>query len=169
MAKDMLGAVTQKIVELPLKLISGGESLVLDAVDGAETLADAKDVFAYIDPDFKNWSVDERGPATEEAPIAVYEMCRSATFAQMFGELSIDTNKLCLTQHQIKKFVEKFLKWLHKDDYGTFFLFESKGNFFVALVDSNSSGRLLVHVYHFEGSHVWDAENRRRLVVPQLA
>ena len=49
------------VVETILNLISGNESLILGAVDGTETLADAKDVFAFIDPDFKNWGADEPG------------------------------------------------------------------------------------------------------------
>lgn len=213
MAKDMLGMVVRKIVELPvemlgticdlaeklageagqewlvelkkflrkekcwmgvvkdvfLKLISGGESLVLDVVDGTETLANTSNVFAYIDSDFKNWGVDEKGPATEETPVAVYEMCGDATFARMFGELSLDTKKLCLTQHQIMNFVEKLPSWLRKDGYGTFFLFESKGSFFVAHVSSYSGGRLSVHICQLGCSSVWLAGARHRVVVPQLA
>jgi len=210
MAKDMLGTLVKKIVDLPsetlgvvcdlaeklasevgwewltelkkflrkekcwvgvvkgnfLKLISGGESLVLDAVDGTETLANARDVFAYIDPDLKNWGTDDKGSATEKASVVVYEMCGDATFAQMFGELSSDTKKLCLTQHQIKKFVKKFPNWFCQDGYSTFFLFESNGNFFVASVSSGSSGEFGVGVDRFEYSRVWDAGNRRRVVAP---
>ncbi len=213
MAKDMLGALVRKIVDLPLgmlkviydlveklsgeagqewlaelkkflrkekcwtgiiaetflKLISGGESLTLDAVNGTETLVDAKDVFAHIDPDFKNWGADEKGPETGETAVDVYEMVKDATFSQMFRKLNVDARKLCLTQHQIKNFVKKHRNWLRIDGYATFFLFESKGNLFVARVSFGSGGRLDVHVYRFGSLRVWHAECRHRVVVLQPA
>ncbi|KKT26652.1 MAG: hypothetical protein UW11_C0007G0001, partial [Parcubacteria group bacterium GW2011_GWA2_43_9b] len=94
---------------------------------------------------------------------------KDATFSQMFGDLSSDVRRLCLTQHQIKNFVKKHRNWLRTEGYATFFLFESKGHFFVASVDVHSGGRLYVSVRLFGSAHVWDAELRRRLVVPKLA
>ncbi len=157
------------VVETILNLISGNESLILGAVDGTETLADAKDVFAFIDPDFKNWGADEKGSATEETTVDVYEMTKDATFSQMFGELNSDVSKLCLTQHQIKNFVKKHRGWLRTEGYATFFLFKSNDNFFVAYVLFCSGGSLSVYVGRFGRSGVWDAGSRRRVVVPQLA
>jgi len=153
-----------------LQLISGGKSLTIDAVDGSEVLADAKEMFpAGIDSDFKNWGADEPGQPTAEMPVDVYEMKQDATFSQMFGELNFDLRRLCLTQHQIKNFVKKHRSWLRTEGYATFFLFESNGNFFVAVVRFYSDDRLRVGVRQFEGSDVWDAEYRHRVVVPQLA
>ncbi|MFA5777207.1 MAG: hypothetical protein WC906_02105 [Parcubacteria group bacterium] len=160
---------TEKAREVILKLISGGESLILDAVDGAETLAEAEDVFAYIDSDFKKYRADEKGPATDETPVEVYEMAKDATFAQMFGSLNYDVGRLCLTQHQIKNFVRKYRGWLRKDGYPTFFLFKSNNQFFVACVFFGSGGVLEVDVGRFGSDDVWYAGSRRRVVVPQLA
>lgn len=151
-----------------LKLISGNESLILDAVDGTETLAKAKDLFTYIDSDFRTYGVDEEGPMTEETAVAVYEMARDATFSQMFSSLSSDLNKQCLTQAQTKNFVRKYRNWLRAEGYATFFQFKSGDNFFVAFVDLFSGGELRVGVSRFEVSTVWNAGNRHRLVVPQL-
>lgn len=156
-----------------LKPISVNESLVLDECDGTEVLADAKDVFAYIDSDFKRWGADEKGPATGKTPVHVYEMAKDGAYTQIFGSLSSDMRKLCLTQAQIKNFIKKHRGWLHADGYATFFLFKSNGHFFVASVRTSSDGRLDAHVYRFvyrfEPSHVWIAEYSRRVVVPQLA
>ena len=152
-----------------LKSLSRGESLVLDALDGIETLANAKDVFAYIDSDLINWGADEKGPATEETSVAVYEIAKDATFSQMFDSLSDDLNSLCLTQAQIINFVKKYRSWLRADGYATLFLFKSHGHLFVADVGLGSDGRLEVYVNRFEYSGVWGAEDRYRLVVPQLA
>ncbi len=155
--------------ETIVRLISGDQILTIDAVDGTEILADAKDLFSYIDSDFINYNANEKGPATPETSVGVYELTQNATFSQMFGELNKDIKKLCLTQHQIKNFVKKYRKWLRAEGYGTFFLFESKGNFFVADARFDSRGDLSVYVDNLGDFAVGDADVRHRLVVPQLA
>jgi len=152
-----------------LWLISGGVSLTVDAVDGTEILADAKDVFpGGIDSNFINWGADEPGRSTAETPVDVYEMTKDSTYSKMFGSLSDDVQKICFTQAQIKNFAKRNYEWFRTDGYGTFFLFESNGYFFVADVRFGSSGRLGVSVSRFERSLVWDAGSHR-LVVPRLA
>lgn len=153
-----------------LNLISTDHSLILDACDGSEIIAGSEDMFkASIDSDFVNWGADELGASTLETPVEVHEMIKNGTFAQLFGSLSGDIDKLCLTQAQIKGFVRKYRQWLRNDGSATFFLFKSYGNFFVAYVDVNSCGRLYVRVLRFEYDYVWHAEYRHRFVVPQLA
>ena len=157
------------IKDVYLKLISGDQVLVIDACDGTNVLADAKDVFAYTDPDLKNWKADQEGSASSETFVEVYEMeKKDGTFLQMFGSLSSDLQKLCLTQDQIIGFVKKHRQWLRTDGYGTFFLFMSNEQHFVAFVRF-SDGRLDVRVRRFGYSYVWRADSHRRVVVPQLA
>ena len=152
-----------------LKLISGGVSLTVDAVDGTEILADAKDVFpGGIDSNFINWGADEPGRSTAETPVDVYEMTKDSTYSKMFGSLSDDVQKICFTQAQIKNFAKRNYEWFRTDSYGTFFLFESNGYFFVALVSFDSLGGLRVDVGRFGSSIVWRAGSHR-LVVPRLA
>ena len=168
-ARVIVGGVVKAQSQF-LKLISGGVSLTVDAVDGTEILANAKDVFpGGIDSDFINWGADEPGQPTDETPVDVYEMTKNSTYSQMFGSLSADVRKVCFTQAQIKNFAKKNYEWFRTDGYGTFFLFESKGHFFVADVDFRSRGKLYVFVSQFENSNVWGAGLRHRLVVPQLA
>jgi hypothetical protein len=93
--------------------------------------------------------------------VDVLEMTEDATFEQMFDK------KQTLTQGQILYFIKKNRGELG-DYYSTFFLFESRGNFFVASVDSNSGGKLNAHVHHFGYSYVWNAGARHRVVVPKL-
>jgi hypothetical protein len=152
-----------------LRIISGDYPLTIDAVDGTEILADAKDVFVGgIDPDFKNWSADEIGNPTAETPVDVHEMTRDATFSQIFGELNSDVRKLCFTQAQIKNFVKKYRNWLRTDGYATFFLLKSKGNFFVAdVVDSD--GELFVNRRQLDDPGIWAGGYHRRVVVPRPA
>jgi len=152
-----------------LRLISGGKSIIIDDCDGSETIANAKDIFkSGIDSDFKNWGTDKPGQATEETAVQVHEMVKDATFAQMFGSLGTDLDKLCLTQHQIKKFCKKHANWLRTDGYGTFFLFKVEDQYFVANVNVRGDG-LRVYVGRLESGYVWGAEGLRRVVVPQLA
>lgn len=151
---------------LYLKLLSGAETLMLDALDGKETLANAKETFpSGIDGDFKNWGTNKAGIATKETAVDVHEMVKDATFARMFGSLGTDLDKLCLTQAQIKNFCKKHPNWLHKDGYATFFLFKVDEQFFVAGV---GSGGLYVDVYRFGHGLVWVVGRSHRLVVPQL-
>lgn len=150
------------------RLISD-EPLIVDAVGGLKVIADAKDVFAYIDSDFRNWHVDEPGAATTEAKAVVYEMIRNGNFAELFGSINRDPRKLCFTQEQIIFFCVKYRDWLRTDGYATFFLFESRKHVFVARVRVYSVGSLLVGVDRFEYSGVWNAEHRHRVVVPRLA
>lgn len=152
-----------------LRLISGEETLVLDPTDGKETIPEAKVVFpAYIDSDFQNWGADEASGPTSETPVAVYEMVRDAKFETMFNSLGTEKEKLCLTQSQIIGFVKKYRNWLRTEGYATFFLFQSKGKFFVANVYFDGNGRLGVIVNRFAYDYVWGAECRHRVVFPQL-
>lgn len=160
---------TGVVREIVLRLISDGQTLVLDAVDGTVTLFGAKDTFAWRDSNLEKWGTNNPGPAIPETLVEVYEMAKDATFAQIFGSLSSDLKKLCLTQHQIKNFVQKYRSWLRTEGYGTFFLFESDGEFFVADVSFSSDGTLRVFVHRFVHDDVWYAGGRPRIVVPQLA
>ena len=141
---------------------------MLDALDGKETLATAKEVFpSGIDGDFKNWDTNKPGIATKEQAVDVHELVKDGTFAQMFGSLGTDLDKLYLTQAQIKNFCKKHPNWLRKDGYATFFLFKVEDQFFVADVRVVSDG-LFVSVDRFEDGRVWGAGRSHRMVVPQL-
>jgi hypothetical protein len=107
-----------------LNLISGDELLMLDPTDGQETLAQATDVFRYIDRNFEDWKCNRVGRATKETQVQVYEMVRDATFQEMFGGFAAAVSRLTLTQAQIKQFVRRYPDWLKKGGNGTFFLFK---------------------------------------------
>ena len=79
-----------------LNLISGDEPLMLDPTDGQETLAQATDVFRYIDRNFEDWKCNRVGRATKETQVQVYEMvgmlrsrkCSAASLRQSVVSLS---------------------------------------------------------------------------------
>jgi hypothetical protein len=152
-----------------LALLSIPETLVLEALDGKATIANAKSTFkSYVDSDFKNWGLNNKGNATKETPVQVYEMTKDATFSQMFNSLSSDLDSLCLTQNQIIRFCEKYPSHLRQDGYATFFLFKENREYFVARVRVLSDG-LHVLVLRFGYALVWLGELAHRLVVPQLS
>jgi len=169
-AENMYAALAgrAKLRPLILKLLSSDTPIIISACDGTHTLAKAKNVFkSYISSDFKDWGLNKPGKRTEETAVEVHEMVKDATFAQMFGSLGADLDKLCLTQHQIEIFCEDHSGWLRIDGYTTFFLFKEDERFFVAGVGVGSGG-LGVDVDRLEDGRVWRADRRRRLVSPQL-
>ncbi len=174
----VLQAVRVKLAELAenikgyLRLISGAEKLVVPATTGKRTIAKSEQLFTgYLDSDFKRWGLDSKSSPTPEMPVEVHEMVKNGTFAQIYGGMNVDLNKLVLTQDQIVSFVETHRKWLRADGYGTFFLFKEKvedeEQFFVADVHVNGRG-LDVYVDRFSYGHVWHAGYRLRFVIPQL-
>lgn len=163
-----------KLVELAeqvvgfLKLISGIETITIRAVDGQATIAKAGDLFTgWLDNDFVNYGTDVPGQATKEMPVQVFEMIKDGTFAQIFGGFGENLDRLCLTQAQIIQFVKDHSRWLHPEGWATFFLFKVNGEYFVAFV-YRGVGRLGVFACRLSYDHVWRAECRHRVVVPQL-
>ena len=152
-----------------LRLISGGQNLTIEALDGERTIAEAKKVFkSDIDSDFTNLGLNKPGLATGEMLMDVREITKGATFEQMFFSLSTDLDKIVLTQDQIIEFCEKYPAWFHQDGYSALFLIKrDDGEYFVVDVGVNSDG-LYVRVNHFEDDDVWLGGCRHCLVSPQL-
>lgn len=139
------------------------QNIKIPALKGKATIV-RSDLFSYIDSDFKNYGTDVIGEKTKSIKLAVCEMDKDSTFAQIF----INPEKMCLSQEQILYFVKNEKDKLRTDGYATFFLFKVGSEFFVAHVLVFSGG-LRVLVYRFSHDYVWRADLRLRVVVPQLA
>jgi hypothetical protein len=148
-----------------LKLISDEETLLLGPTDGLETLADAKDLFRYIDSNFERWNCHTGEPPTTETPLHVYEMVSNSTFQEMFGSFGVALERLALTQAQIKQFVRRYREWLKRGGNGTFFLFKANEEYFVAAVYLFCDGRLGARVRRLTLDRVFRAKKGHRLVV----
>jgi hypothetical protein len=148
-----------------LRLISGEEPLVLDPTEGQETLAQAADIFRYIDSNFEQWNCNLAGPPTKKTPVQVYEMVRDSTLQEMFGEFDVPLDRLALTQAQIKQFAMRYPDWLKKGGNGTFFLFEADSEFFVAALYLFADGRLGARVRRLTVTRVFRAKKLHRLVL----
>lgn len=139
----------------------------IPALKGSKTIARADEVFtSYIDSDFENYGTDKKGVKTEAAPLAVLEIEKDGTFKEIFESFG-NPEELVLSQEQIIKFCEDHKDKLRQGGYGTFFLFKTNEEFFVAGVHVDSDG-LSVRAHRFSVGGVWGAEYRRRVVVPQL-
>jgi hypothetical protein len=130
------------------------------ALSGKKSIAKSK-IFSWIDKDFVNWGADKIGVKSKKQKLDVLEIEKDRTFRDFFSEEQV------LTQEQILYFIENCKDKLRDDGYTTFFLFKSGKDFFVARVHVYSGG-LDVYVFRFEDSRVWFADDRRRVVVPQL-
>lgn len=141
-AIELVKSQLQQLAKTILRPLSSGEEIILDPTDGKETLAEARNLFNWIDADFKNYGTNVPAAPTGRMLTSVLEMAEDATFEQMFGSLPASLDDLCLTQAQIKQFVKNHRKWLRTDGYATFFLFKANGEHFVARVFLSSDGYL---------------------------
>ncbi len=149
-----------------LKLISGGNELVIRKTTGKKIISTAKKLFpGWIDPDFTSYGCDVEGEAKPDTKVEVYEMIAAGDFQKIFSSFECDLDELTRTQEQIIAFVEDYENWLHPQGYATFFLFKANGQFFVASV-SRYGRRLRAGVYRFSSDGVGGASYRDRVVVP---
>lgn len=129
----------------------------------AQTVSQAKDVFGWIDSDFKNWDTDVKDKDTKASNLSTYELTENGTFKDIYSKLSSNLDSLCLTQGQIIEFIKGDIdktKWY-------FFLFKVNSDFFVAR-SYWRDGDLYARVDRFSFDFVWYAEFRHVFVVPQL-
>ena len=159
------GAATK--VNAYLRRLFADQTIEVRVRDNADTLAGAKGVFTGGIFEAKPRGICRQTPKTA---VAIYELVKDGTFAQIFGGFGENLRRLCLTESQIVAFCRDHPDLLRKGGYDTFFLFEGEeGNFFVALVSVGVFGRLRVGVVSLGHGYVWRAKFGHRFVVPQLA
>jgi hypothetical protein len=132
-------------------LISVGEKLTIETLDGKEFIYGAKDVFNFhIDEDYKKWNLDRASVPTKEVSMQAHELAGNSTFVKIFTSLSLssDFDKLCPTQHQIKRFCQKYPNKLSKSG-ATIFPFNLNEDYFLARVFVCYAG-LYIDVHRFE-------------------
>ncbi len=151
-----------------LNLISAGEKVMIEALDGKAYIADAKQTFrSYIDGNFKSWGLNKAGSTTLETLVDIHEVVEDGNLVKIFTSLNPDLEKLVMTQAQIIRFCEKHPTWLRQEGYGTFFLTKVSDEYVVVPVYVNSDG-LYVDVYRLGGARVLRGRCRHRVVSPQL-
>ncbi|OGY91416.1 MAG: hypothetical protein A3H70_00115 [Candidatus Komeilibacteria bacterium RIFCSPLOWO2_02_FULL_48_11] len=111
-----------------LRLISGGETLTIEATDGYKTIQQATDVFTYINMDC-NHDFDEVNDPTPKIQVDIYNLEKDGVgFRDILGE-DADFDKVYFTQGQVVSFVQKYKKrtWMGRYRYSLNFPFKSKG------------------------------------------
>jgi len=152
-----------------LKLISGGEVVKIGALDGSRIFSFSDgDLFRCVFFDMKGLDTEGHAIKTNETEVLVYELVKEATPFEMFSSLNKDFEQLCLSQHQILEFLDKYKEYAGgKTNH---FLFKSDGKIFIAqiCVDSDDSKRLFGGVLEND-STAWKypADGHFRVVVPK--
>ena len=133
-----------------LRLISGGETIRIRALDGSRVFKfEDGDLFKYVFFDLAGFDTNEHPIKTDEAELLVYELAKDANIYQMFNSLNKSFDQLCLTQNQILEFLDEYKKY--SKNKTNHFLFKSDGKIFVAQIcaDPDDSKRLF-------GGHISD-------------
>jgi hypothetical protein len=171
--------ITPKVAEGLLRLISGGQKLILKALNGSRLICSAEKTFkSFIDNNFVNWGINKPGIVTPKKSVQVHEMVGNGTSMDIFKSLPGSWNQKWLSQDQIIEFCETLPNWLRQEGYGTFALIKKDEN---KPIDENNPGDNLVvvrvyvssdgldvRVSRLETDLVWRGEVRRRVVSQQL-
>lgn len=122
-------------------------------------IKDETELFNYIDPDFKNWNVDEG--VTDSVPLKVVKQEKNFKFSDVFN----DTH-YC-SQEDVINWVKENKDEIIKTGYAYFFPIKNSGGArFVADV-FEWDGELKVDVYGLSFDYVWNASDGRVVLFPQ--
>ena len=176
---DFLKRKIEKQTNGILRLISGGQTLALKALDGDRLICKAETTFkSFLDEDFVKGGINKPGVATPETPVLVREIVSNSKFVDIFGSLPGTWNQKWVSQNQVIEFCEKLPDWLKQGGKATFFLIKKDEN--SAINENNPednlavirvrvlSDGLRVYVYRLGHRGVWIGEYRHRVVSPQL-
>lgn len=163
-------ARTIDLISGQVRSISSEAKVSIEPTDGTESLAGAYEVFAAIDPDFVNLKTDVASAPTRRTCVEIFELARDGTFRKILRNLSANLDELCLTQHQIKRFIIDQAadgeRWLGNESQPTFFLFRIGREYFVAMISRFRDARLEARICEYSLEYVWSATFRPRFVVP---
>ncbi|KKU47546.1 MAG: hypothetical protein UX67_C0034G0011 [Candidatus Woesebacteria bacterium GW2011_GWF2_46_8] len=150
--------------ESDVRLISGGESLVIEPQDGQAVIARAEKIFKEIDADFRKWELDRHGKRTDTILVDVYELVSDAVFLDMFSCISLEWDKLVMTQSQVIWFCRKYPKWIRRI-HPTLFLMDEFDDYYIASIRYYRPD-LHAGVFHFSYDYNWKSKYPPRIVVP---
>jgi hypothetical protein len=167
---------TEQPVVIPkpvLKLISGGENLVIEPLDGKDVIVEAKNVLQIPDgyEDFKNFGLyNNTDNPTKQTNVNVYEIVTGGgTIKQLFNLIDNDLDKMVMSQAQVIRFCVKYQNWLFQQSYPTYFLIKNNGEYFVVWVKNNPFSEIkdwYVAVFKFTSDYCFNENNQGRIVTP---
>lgn len=143
--------------------------LVLPATTGVRTFVTARDMFSDgFDSNFDEYGTNVPYQAMPKTSADLYEMTADGDFKSLLGSFNINPKRLFWrSQDQVLTLVENHPYHLHPQGWITLFPFIVREKSFVASV-TQFRRKLGAYVRYFEDVGVWYAENRHRVVLPQL-
>lgn len=122
-----------------LRLISGNETLNIEALNDGNCIKDAKPnpQYVFLSNNFFIFNLNKPSHATAEMLVEVHEIIGDGTFVEVFSSLSHSLDKLVMTQSQIVYFCRKYSYWLNKEGHHTYFLTKKGDKYFVITVNAN--------------------------------
>lgn len=146
-------------------LASAGKKLRLSPLNGLKRIWRAS-VFSDIDLEFKRFN--QKGNPTFTTEVVVYEVLQPTTLSALLDSLHHDTERLCLTQHQVLNFVSMYRLWLQKDGDATYFLFKTISSYRVMNIRIIGEDYIKAYFVPFDGNIPWHVNERSRIVVPKV-
>ena len=106
-----------------LKIVSGAERMVIEALDGQLCIPIAKKIFGgFISDKFGIFGLNNFRPATKETSVEISQVIKKSTTAEVFNSITPELDKLVLTQHQVIRFCEKYPDWYNNENSHILFL-----------------------------------------------
>ncbi|MBI2482048.1 MAG: hypothetical protein HYV76_00550 [Candidatus Vogelbacteria bacterium] len=137
-------AVGQAYQDRYLRRLPGGENLIIAETDGSRTLAEARDVFAFIDSVFSELNTGACRDTSPPIAVAVREMRPNVTYRQIIESLSGGTlDDFVLPEDKIIQFCLDHRDWLSRDYYTVFF-FRTGNQFSAACVSLRDDGQSIL-------------------------
>jgi len=151
----------------PVKLLSAGEIIKLEALDGKDYILKAKETFkSLIRSDFKELELDQSGPATIETRLDLCEVTGNGSGISIFGGISRDLDKIIMTQAQIISFCQKYPNLLNRVS-PTLFLMKKGNTYYIVYVSVYPEG-LCVGANLLRSDDMFYARHHYYVVIPQL-
>jgi hypothetical protein len=158
---------TRESIQNPyLRLISGGQTIVVGSTDGRETIENS--IEAFNGGSCGGFRADNGGQPTTQTTASVYEMAQSGTYVEILTGFGVDFDRLSWQESQVVYFCWAHRHWLSDDrNYETFFLFKEKEGFAIASVSVQHHH---VHAYRrpVSDDNTWHSSGPCRFVIPQL-
>lgn len=140
--KNLHGFILSPLTSL-LRLVCLCYDTVIGDCDGSENLAEARGgiMGVHLTPGLE---LEKESEATRPVRVQVYELATHASDAEVYRSLNVDS--LCLTQHQIRSFIDTYWGLISERTWTRFF-FKQEDEYFVASVRSNGhQGESVVYI-----------------------
>lgn len=151
-----------------LRLLSGNDELMIEALNGRAYISHCKKTFQLpVDNDFKLLGLNRSGPATPKILVDVREIISDMSFIEIFSSIDPDLDKSVMTQAQIIRFCKKHPDKLRDQGLSTLFLTKMGLSYFVVNV-CRCKDALFVYVHNLLTESSCKSDYLYRVASPRL-